>query len=91
MTRRMLLTLIAILTGLSWQGAGVSARALPEAAHISAVSALATVQQAKASAVLARPVAGGFQVAAVVAPEAPKSAVLLPVSGALVPIDRARE
>ena len=51
MTRRMLLTLIAILTGLSWQG--VTARAMPVPSQVSAVSALATVQKAKACAVLA--------------------------------------
>ena len=91
MTRRMLLTLIAILTGLSWQGTGVQARALPLAAQVSAVTALATVQQAKASAVAARPLAdrAGVRETAGLA-EYPADPVI-PAPGVLTRIDRAHE
>jgi hypothetical protein len=93
MTRRMLLTLIAILTGLSWQAGGVSARAIPAPSQVSAVSALAVVQQAKASAVLARPCTKSFRVRPSTRGDAPRCLwlALAPPSGALVRIDRARE
>lgn len=87
----MLLTLLAILTGLSWQGGGVSARAMPVTAQVSAVSALATVQRAKASAVLARPVEPGSQAMMDSAGEAPIAPAAVPLFGALAGIDRARE
>lgn len=55
MTSRLLLTLLALLTGLSAQGGAVHARAVPGTMQVAAVSTLATVQSAKAEAVLARP------------------------------------
>ena len=91
MTRRMLLMLIAILTGLSWQGPGVQARAMPASSQVSAVSALATVRQAKVSAVAARPViADPNSVALELAPIAQVDTVV-PVAAVLPGIDRAHE
>lgn len=55
MTSRLLLTLLALLTGLSAQGSAVHARAVPGTMQVAAVSTLATVQSAKVEAVLARP------------------------------------
>ena len=91
MTSRLLLTLLAFLTGLSAQGSTVQARAMPCTMHVAAVSALATVQSARAEAVLARP-----------APdldldrsETPSKCVAAPSSGrfpaVLTRIDRAHE
>ncbi len=91
MTRRMLLTLIAILTGLSWQGSAVQARAMPVAVQVSAVSALATVQQAKVIAVLARPASTVLQLAPIARLEAPDSDPVAAPADVLVGIDRARE
>jgi len=87
----MILTLIAILTGLSWQGAGVQARAMPVTAQVSAVAALATVQQARASAVLARPVATNWLVRPLAGAIAPISQGAPATPGVLVGIDRTRE
>jgi hypothetical protein len=87
----MLLTLIAILTGLSWQGGSVSARALPVTAQVSAASALATVQQAKASAVLARPALADLRFMAVASSDAPTGRAVIAAPGTLVRIDRSRE
>jgi hypothetical protein len=87
----MLLTLIAILTGLSWQGGSVSARALPETAQVSAASALATVQQAKASAVLARPALADSRFMAVASTVSPTVRGPVAAPGTLVRIDRSRE
>jgi hypothetical protein len=88
MTRRMLLTLIAILTGLSWQASGVQARSMMAPAHVSAVTALATVQQAKVSAVAARP-AHPVQQRAVI--EAPLVSLAIAAPTVRTRIDRARE
>lgn len=55
MTSRLLLTLLALLTGFSAQGSAVYARVVPGTMQVAAVSTLATVQSAKAEAVLARP------------------------------------
>jgi len=88
MTRRMLLTLLAILTGLSWQGGGVSARAVPMPAQ---VSALATANQAKASAVLARPVVARVGVGLPAAELAISVPVPAPAPTVRTRVDRARE
>jgi len=87
----MLLTLIAILTGLSWQGMGVSARAMPVTSQVSAVSALATVQQAKACAVLARPAASRSRIRPNARTDAPRPWLALVAPATLIGIDRARE
>lgn len=87
----MLLTLIAILTGLSWQGGSVSARALPVTAQVSAASALATVQQAKASAVLARPAEAGHATREACTSESASVTGMHPAPGALIGVDRSRE
>ncbi len=87
----MLLTLIAILTGLSWQGAGVQAREMPVAASISGVSALDTVRQAKAEAVMARPLAAGSYIARVVRADEPAEQGFTAPPGVRVRIDRAHE
>ena len=56
MTSRLLLTLLAIMTGLSAQGSTVQARAITATStQVAAVCALATVRGAKASAVMTRP------------------------------------
>lgn len=84
----MLLTLIAILTGLSWQAGGVQARAIMAPAHVSAVTALATAQQAKVSAVAARP---PHLVELNAALDAPLAALTLAAPTVRMRIDRARE
>lgn len=91
MTRRMLLTLIAILTGLSWQGSAVQARAMPVAAQVSAISALATVQQARASALMARPAMALSQTVPLAVADTPGGALIVGPAGVRVRIDRARE
>ncbi|MBM3596101.1 MAG: hypothetical protein FJX31_10090 [Alphaproteobacteria bacterium] len=87
----MLLTLIVILTGLSWQGGSISPRAVLAPAQVSAGSALATVQQAKASAVLARPAGAGFAVREMVTSQPVRVASAEPASGVLIRVDRSRE
>lgn len=88
MTRRMLLTLIAILTGLSWQGSAVHARALPAAAQ---VSMLATAQQAKVSAVAARPISVSTGPVVEALPEQFATQIAAPAPRVRTRIDRARE
>jgi hypothetical protein len=87
----MLLTLLAILTGLSWQSSGVSACEMPVTTHISAATALATVQQAKVEAVLARPAEAISPVWLSIRTVAPKKLTIARMTGARVRIDRARE
>jgi hypothetical protein len=84
----MLLTLLAILTGLSWQGGNVSARTMAAPAQ---VSALATVKQAKASAVLARPVAARSGAGLPLPELASAVPVSAPAPAVRTRIDRARE
>ncbi|MCB2063900.1 MAG: hypothetical protein KDE25_10685 [Novosphingobium sp.] len=91
MSRRMLLTLIAILTGLSWQGSAVQARAMPATTQVSAISALATVQQARVSAVLARPATRVSQILPMAAVDAPDDMRVVASAGVRLRIDRARE
>ena len=91
MTSRLLLTLLALLTGLSAQGSAVHARAVPGTMQIAAVSTLATVQSAKAEAVLARPAPdmSKSRIAFVPAPASVFLAAHYPV--VLTQIDRAHE
>ncbi len=91
MTSRLLLTLLALLTGLSAQGSAVHARAIPSTMQVAAVSTLATVQSAKVEAVLARPAleAGKSRIAYAPVPVMLQLAVHVPA--VLTRIDRAHE
>jgi len=91
MTSRLLLTLLALLTGLSAQGSALHARAIPGSMPVVAVSTLATVQSAKVEAVLARPAqeAGIGRIAYAAAPVTPQPAPRFPA--VLTRIDRAHE
>lgn len=92
MTSRLLLTLLALFTGLSAQGGTVHARAaMPGTMLVAGVSTLAIVQSAKVEAVLARP-----------APELGRGRIaskpirvmlqsVAPIPAVLTRIDRARE
>ncbi|MBV1917378.1 MAG: hypothetical protein KUG65_04870 [Sphingomonadaceae bacterium] len=92
MTSRLLLTLLAILTGLSAQGSAVQARALTATStQVAAVCALATVRGAKASAEMAMP----FDLAVFTIVEPGRFDVLtraaVAVPAYLIRVDRAHE
>jgi len=92
MTSRLLLTLLALLTGLSAQGSAVHARpAAVHATQIAAVCALTTVRRAQATAGLSQFVAAPLGRLDQLAQPDKMYRLAIPAPAVLTGIDRARE
>lgn len=92
MTNRLILALLALLTGLSVQGSTVQARPMAAGTtQVAAVCALETVRIAKASAASQRPAPTAVHASRKIGEATVVDVMVVPKPGCLAGIDRAHE